>query len=277
MPQIDPKFTFWFAIWTKLLVFVSSYGVDHAPALIQQYAPSVQWVLGMFAQGNDIVLIALIGVSSSKVGPLVGVPTGAVKPMLLLAVVLGSLFGFSGDASAQIKVKLPQVTGNFAADAKANLGIGAPATAGKQSTLDAALAALAKPFQDIAAFIGEDADQAVALSTAIPEIQDGHGQQCWMAMTSFGSVIKAHPVPITFHVMNDYETLRLLAIATNRLCSNVHCTQVFADASAMAQAASPIPLVIPTLHDLCTKVPQIAVVAPAPAPATPAAPAPAAQ
>src|ERR1700724_2569691 len=92
-------------------------------------------------------------------------------------------------------------------------------------------------------------------------------------MQSFGDIIHAHPIPITFHVINDYESLRLLGIATNNLCSNVHCTQVFADFTAMAQAASPVPLAIPSLHDLCTKVPQIAVVDPVPVPAAPAAPA----
>jgi hypothetical protein len=124
--------------------------------------------------------------------------------------------------------------------------------------VDAVAAALAKPFQDIAAFIGTDATDAIAQSTAIPALQDGHGQQCWMAMKSFGDIVTAHPVPITFHVINDFETLRLLAMATNNLCSNVHCTQVFGDATAMAQAASPVPINIPTLHALCIKVPQIA-------------------
>jgi len=46
------------------------------------------------------------------------------------------------------------------------------------SAADNVLAALAKPFQDLATFIGEDADGAIALSTAIPALQDGHGQQC---------------------------------------------------------------------------------------------------
>lgn len=130
------------------------------------------------------------------------------------------------------------------------------------SALDSIGAALAKPFKDLADFIGSDADGAVSLATAIPSLQDGHGQQCWIEMQSFGAIVKQHPVPITFHVMQDYETLRLLGIATNRLCTNVHCTQVFADFTAMAQAASPMPLAIPSLHDLCTKVPQIAVVPP---------------
>ena len=96
------------------------------------------------------------------------------------------------------------------------------------------------------------------LATVIPNLQDGHGQQCWIAMQDFGAVIKAHPVPITFHVLQDYETLRLLGMATNNLCANTHCTQVFADLTSMATAASPMPLAIPSLHDLCTKVPQIA-------------------
>lgn len=170
--------------------------------------------------------------------------------------------------------KLKPLTGNLGND----LGITRPSATPISNTLDSIAATLAKPFTDIANFIGADADQAIALSTVIPNLQDGHGQQCWMAMKSFGDIIKAHPVPLTFHIINDYETLRLLGIATNNLCSNVHCTQVFADATAMAQAASPMPLAIPSLHDLCTKVPQIAVVAPVEVPTTSAptvAPAPA--
>lgn len=172
-------------------------------------------------------------------------------------------------AAAQSPLPRPRLTGNIVNDIAA-------ATA--KPTLNSVETVLAKPFQDIANFIGSDADGAVALSTAIPNIQDGHGQQCWIAMQSFGAIIKAHPIPITFHVINDYESLRLLGIATNNLCSNVHCTQVFADFTAMAQAASPMPLAIPSLHDLCTKVPQIAVVPPvaitavSPTPAAAAAP-----
>ena len=132
------------------------------------------------------------------------------------------------------------------------------------SAADNVLAALAKPFQDLATFIGEDADGAIALSTAIPALQDGHGQQCWMATKQFADVIKAHPVPLTLKVSTDLEALRLLMMASNNLCSNVHCTQVFGDlASGIAQLAplnASIP--IPSLHDLCAKIPQVAVVPP---------------
>ena len=74
------------------------------------------------------------------------------------------------------------------------------------------LAALAKPFQGSWLFhFGEDVDGAIALSTAIPALQDGHGQQCWIRPTKqFADVIKAHPVPLTLKISTDLEALRLL-------------------------------------------------------------------
>jgi hypothetical protein len=195
-----------------------------------------------------------------------------VATVLLLAFVISAFLAGDPAMAQTVTRRAPQITGDPIADIKANLG---DRLAGKSTAaLDSIATVLAKPFQDIADFIGADADGAVALSTAIPTIQDGHGQQCGIAMQSFGAIIKAHPVPITFHVINDYESLRLLAIATNNLCSNVHCTQFFSDFTAMAQAASPLPLAIPSLHDLCTKVPQIAVVPPISVPVAATAPVP---
>ena len=188
-----------------------------------------------------------------------------VVKVLLLALLVSSALLMSFPAMAQTK---PHI--NLPFDP---LHLNTDSASGTSGLGSGVLSALAKPFKDLANFIGEDANQAIALSTAIPDIQDGHGQQCWMAMAQFGEIVKAHPVPLTFHAINDYENLRLLAIATNNLCSNVHCTQVFADASAMAQAASPVPLPIPSLHDLCTKVPQIALVAPVALPVAVTAPA----
>ena len=168
------------------------------------------------------------------------------------------------------------LTGNPARDLAAAraAATGSPTSVAADSNV---MAALAKPFQDLAAFIKSDAQGAITLSTQISALQDGHGQQCWIAMSTAGDVFNAHPVPLTLKAMTDLEALRLLEVATNNLCSNVHCTQVFADLSALAQAVSPIPLAIPTLHDLCGKIPQVALVAPVtytppttPAPATPA-------
>jgi hypothetical protein len=193
----------------------------------------------------------------------------AAKIVAAIAILIAAMFLAGSDPTmAQGLPKLRPLTGNIVND----LG-GGSTTDKSAAALESLGAVLAKPFQDIASFIGDDAAGAVALSTAIPALQDGHGQQCGIAMQSFGDILKAHPVPLTFHVIQDYETLRLLAMATNNLCSNVHCTQFFSDFTAMAQAASPIPLAIPSLHDLCTKVPQIAVVDPIviPPQATPSA------
>lgn len=121
---------------------------------------------------------------------------------------------------------------------------------------------LMKPFEDLANFIGDDIDGAISLSVQIPEVQDGHGQQCLMALKTFGTIFKAHPKPLTFHIATDLEALRLFQISANNLCGNPHCTQVFADLANTIQTAAPVgvSIPIPSLHDLCSKVPQIAVV-----------------
>jgi len=207
-------------------------------------------------------------------------PVGAtinLTPMTGVAKVVGALLvGFLvlhavSPASAQIAV-----TGNLAKDLatdRANLAKkagGAAASAAATSEEDI-LAALAKPFQDLATFIGDDIDAAVALSTTIPALQDGNGQQCWMGMQQFSAVVKAHPVPLTLKVATDLEALRLAMMAANNLCANPHCTQVFADLANGVQQLSAVNLSvpIPSLNSVCSKVPQIAVVAPVAANATP--------
>lgn len=261
MSGIDPKWVFYLGIAVTIEQGIGQGSVKLANVVPDTWAPFIIGWCTMLAFIGNIVMTALAGYSSKAAGPM-------IKPLVLVAVIAGSFFIFTGDAQAQ--APRPRPIDQFNQKLKDDFSPAGKSTA----ALDNIAAILAKPFQDMATFIGADADAAVALSTAIPALQDGHGQQCWMAMKSFGDIIKAHPVPITFHVINDYETLRLLGIATNNLCSNVHCTQVFADATAMAQAASPMPLAIPSLHDLCTKVPQIAVVPPVSVPAPSPTPTP---
>lgn len=126
--------------------------------------------------------------------------------------------------------------------------------------------ALMEPFKKLADFIGGDLDDAIELSTAVPNLQDGHGQQCFAALRSFGQVLDKHPIPLTLRAATDLEALRLSQIAFNNLCGNPHCTQVFADLATTVQVSAPVnfSIPIPSLHDICAKVPQIAVVAPDP-------------
>jgi hypothetical protein len=188
-------------------------------------------------------------------------------PLILLAVVALSLF-----ASPALAVNCIDPLNKIPIGCTPVAHGSVPATAGG----GAATNALAGPFQAIADLIASDSDEAIALATSIPDLQDGNGQQCWLAMRSFGAVLKAHPVPLTLKAQTDMEALRLLTMAANKLCSNTACTQVFADLTNGAQTVTGSPLGIPSLNGLCSKVPQIVVAAPVtvpPAPATPAVPA----
>jgi hypothetical protein len=216
-------------------------------------------------------------------------PAGAAvtKALALFAVLLASLV-FIPQAMAQSPVKKPPLTGNIVTDfnaARGNAVTTAATTAetSEQAAANKIFAALAKPFQDLAAFIGADIEGAVTLSTAIPALQDGHGQQCWMEMRQFSAIVKAHPVPVTLKLATDLEALRLSMMAANNLCANVHCTEVFDDLANAVVTLAPINagIAIPSLKSLCSKVPQVPVIAPvtdtaAPASSGPAAPSPAA-
>ncbi len=141
------------------------------------------------------------------------------------------------------------------------------------------LKALTKPFQDLADFIGEDAENAIALSTSIPGLQDGHGQQCWIMARNFTAVIKAHPLPLTGQGMSDLEAGRLMAASANQLCGDSHCTQVFTDlknqAVILAQAGfgllgATAVNAAPGLQDICNKIATVKMVDPVlPVPAAP--------
>jgi hypothetical protein len=225
---------------------------------------------------------ATVTPSSATQAPTVTASIPAKAAAILAILFLGAMFVASpGYAQG---TKRPVFTGNAINDIAAARGKAATVVLGDNDLM----ATLAKPFNDLADFLQSDATAATALSTVIPALQDGHGQQCWIAMSTAGAVFKAHPVPLTLKVMTDIEALRLLEMTSNNLCANVHCTQVFADLTAMAQAASPQTLPIPSLHDLCSKIPQVALVdaitppvvtpptaaTPTPAPTTTPTPAP---
>ncbi len=122
---------------------------------------------------------------------------------------------------------------------------------------DRIFAALAEPFKKLADFVGQDLEAAATLAVAIPTLQDTNGQACWIAMKDFGEVVQAHPVPLTFRAATDLQALRLLTMTANKLCANPACTIIFSDLANTAQTASPIPLPIPSLSQLCSKVAQL--------------------
>lgn len=185
------------------------------------------------------------------------------KILLIMALALIPSLAFAQDK--------PRLTGDLVKDVKGALKPNIPDASAALGGDSNVARLLAKPFNDLADFINSDAAEAAALAIAIPDLQDGHGQQCWLAMGQFTAVLKAHPIPITFKAMSDLEALRLASIAANKVCSNPHCTQVFADLSNGIQQVAPINagIAIPSLNSLCSKVPQVPVVAPVTVPTTP--------
>jgi hypothetical protein len=121
MPQIDPKFTFWFGVWTNVLLLVASLGVDQAPHVVAQYAPTVQWFCMAFYKINNAILTGLVGLSSTQAGPLIKLPAPSaptiVKVLILAFLPLVLLAGHS----AQAEIRRPHVTGNIPADINADI------------------------------------------------------------------------------------------------------------------------------------------------------------
>jgi hypothetical protein len=142
--------------------------------------------------------------------------------------------------------------------------------AGAASTATNAGGALGGAMGDVITFFSTDFDNAATLATEIPGLQDNNGKACWMRASSIGTLLKAHPLPLTLKAATDLEALRLFSMAINQMCADPACTQVFTDLSnGIAQIGVGIP--IPSLTSLCAKVPTIT---PGPVVAvTPAAPA----
>jgi len=185
----------------------------------------------------------------------------------------------SSPAMAQIKLK--PLTGNLGND----LGISTPkSVVPTPAGLDSIMSAIAQPFQALADFVASDAAGAAALATVVPGLQDTNGRACWVKMQNAGAVFQAHPVPLTLKVMTDFESLRLLQMTANDLCAYTPCTVVFSDGANLATAvASAVggaltSNAVPSLTQLCARIPQLSpmlpaavtgivpVVAPAPAP-----------
>ena len=200
-------------------------------------------------------------------------PVGKVidlTPMTGLAKVVGVILLCLIAVPALAQTKRPALTGNPISDIEN--------AAAKQliSSSTTSANSLTTMFQDVATFIGEDNADAIALATVVPALQDGNGQQCWIAMQAFALVFKAHPIPLTLKVASDLEALRLNQIAANKICTNSACTQVFADLTNTVAQVSPINILVPSLNQLCSKVPQIALTAPITPPVATPAPVPAA-
>src|SRR5580693_6780950 len=108
--QVSPRFTFWFGVWTSLIVFVGS-SPDQLQwvAVFLPAASGAKLIAGFagactfFGKINGIILTALVGLSSAGTGPLTSatsttqVGTGVAK-IIMLCVALRTLLYVTGAA-----------------------------------------------------------------------------------------------------------------------------------------------------------------------------------
>jgi hypothetical protein len=103
--SIDPKTAFWFGVWTWLLLGIAN-GSGHLPTTFSRETADqiISWA-AFLGWMNTGILTAASGYSANRAGPLAGLPAAAAKPIIIIAIVLWTLFAFSGGAHAQILPK----------------------------------------------------------------------------------------------------------------------------------------------------------------------------
>jgi hypothetical protein len=103
--QIDPKLSFYFGVWTSILLMIASAGVNFFDgALPAAYIPIIVKWCSILGTINSAILTAASGYSSNKFGPMVSAPIAptaqAVVKVLLVAFAL-SMFLAGNPAMAQ--------------------------------------------------------------------------------------------------------------------------------------------------------------------------------
>lgn len=259
MKGIDPKWAMYLGLLVTIEQAIGHGTVSLTNLVPESWAPYITSWCNFLAFVGTAIMTYQAAVSAPLPGPAANTsiaPTATVVKVLLIAFALSFLVA-GGSAMAQVKLKTP---GQIVRDIQ-NTVAGKPQQATDTSG-NPIVSLLSKPMQDLADFISAGFTEAVSLSTAVPELQDGNGQACWAMMNNYSAVLKAHPIPLTLHAAADLESIRLLNMAANKICQNSACTQVFTDAGNLVNAALPIGMPLPNLTAICSKVPEIAIVSP---------------
>src|SRR3954471_12100669 len=102
--SIDPKISFWFGVWTSIMLLVASGVINFDGALPAAYVPLITKWCSILGTINSAILTAASGYSSSKPGPLSPAATVSITPtivkILIATFVLSMLFS-TDPASAQ--------------------------------------------------------------------------------------------------------------------------------------------------------------------------------
>jgi hypothetical protein len=110
MNGIDPKWVFYLGILVTIQTAIGQGAVTLTNVFPELWIPYIKGWSQFLGFIGTTIMTALSGFSSKSSGPL-------VKPIVLVAVILGSLFVFTGDARAQSPKPL-KLTGNLVDDIK---------------------------------------------------------------------------------------------------------------------------------------------------------------
>jgi hypothetical protein len=191
MNGIDPKWVFWLGILVTIETAIGQGTVKLTSLVADQWIPAITGWCTLLSFIGNVVMTGLAGYSSRTAGPL-------VKPVVLAAVILGSLFAFSGDAHAQIKLK--PLTGDVGVD----LGLKKPSaiTGNPLSDIIGALDAKLLP----------DLNYALKLANASGSKVTGPCYQAWIDIINVRqkavTADDGSPIDLpTPHLVTDFEKL----------------------------------------------------------------------
>lgn len=108
MNGIDPKWVFWLGVLVTIETAIGQGTVKLTSLVAEQWIPTITGWCTLLSFIGNVLMTALAGYSSKTAGPL-------IKPIVIVAVIIGALFAFAGEASAQ-GIKLKPLTGNIGND-----------------------------------------------------------------------------------------------------------------------------------------------------------------
>lgn len=114
--QIDPKYSFWFGVYTSILLGLATGAVNLPSTISHDLATQITGWCAFFGWINSVILTAMNGYSSNKSGPLTSIlppaPTTVVK-VLIAAFALSFLLAAS---PAMAQTRLKPLTGDLQKD-----------------------------------------------------------------------------------------------------------------------------------------------------------------
>jgi hypothetical protein len=183
---IDPRISFYFGIWTSILLLVASGTISFDGALPAAYVPLITKWCAILGAVNSTILTAASGYSSTKPGPLAApTPPASIPPTIvriLLAAFVLSLFLASGSGAMAQDIFHPAKQRAAATTAPA-----ASAQDPLQKLMDDIAAKKAEFVTNVIAAIQEADDDAATLTNPNDpsSVRDPIAHACYPAQIKF--------------------------------------------------------------------------------------------